>query len=984
MAVEPYGLVRSAAFAPPEGARWEIPYYTLSLPEHIRGALCDLYRLKLRRPELCRSFPIGRFNNLLQALAPDVVSVAKWIDVDHDEPWLYARRPVSSDVIGTLFRAWVRDLRPESEYGKRVSRLLAEELDPGQLVWELRNVDLLARTSTPGGTAQPDERLYQLLPDALVCQALALDPFGYNGGSLAFRGVARRPSDRGAEMVSWPPDDYVDKDGVRWWYSALVAVSLHSVPFDGAPQIHVRTGVRRWATRAGNYGLHLAPARAASVHLLTDAPWIADASDSWVSERFSVARIRYDRRLGQPRWEAGGSDGILSRIPFHQALPEPSDLTGQPAYWLGRTKGVRAAVVHSTLMGAHGVLPGLMPGDRVPLTEWFETALPDCLPRVPDLVRTDRHRVNPRPYRPAKPESGTHPERRDQQQRAHAELRCGLAELTGGAPLQLAFLWNTAVHRDTGVKALAAVLGVEGTGQESGPGPETLVWKAPELTVELRLEHVGDLAAALNVAKGSKRKTEALHAEIGRRRAAVARRLDPVDASALPTLALVETLHPRSYGPREADPKFALRLGFADVRRLTQFVVTPRRPDHREKAAEARLEKLKSCWQDGLRQLGHRIVPRHSLGAAVPADVQYVAFWLVKRRADGPTRESGLVPVAVRVRPGARGGEALTGWDHVNGSWLPYPEFLLRLSRQATLPVSDDDVSDDDASDGSGSADEDRPDDPLDGAEEGDDQDGTGEGRQPATGRLEEQRFLVAAAVQELLFGLRDTPTLLLTHAQNLRRFWPWLQNAVVRKDHIQIHGGPVQRLALQGTHLRLVRLRDRSGDETPQWWARDERRRPADEESAPDRVGIAKGLWRNPAGAADDRVFASTSPKPSTATQSAVVASRWAFRTYVRDGKTGMTIDTAKPAWNPTRLEVAVLGCQAGDDPEAWAALTHQLRMTPDYRDMLALPLPVHLARKAQEYVLPVQRTGDEPSAEDSAPAQLVFDLFETTTDEG
>jgi RNaseH domain of pPIWI_RE len=40
--------------------------------------------------------------------------------------------------------------------------------------------------------------------------------------------------------------------------------------------------------------------------------------------------------------------------------------------------------------------------------------------------------------------------------------------------------------------------------------------------------------------------------------------------------------------------------------------------------------------------------------------------------------------------------------------------------------------------------------------------------------------------------------------------------------------------------------------------------------------------------------------------------------------------------------------------DPELWAALVHQLRRAPDYRDTLALPLQMHLAKLTEEYVLP------------------------------
>jgi hypothetical protein len=67
-------------------------------------------------------------------------------------------------------------------------------------------------------------------------------------------------------------------------------------------------------------------------------------------------------------------------------------------------------------------------------------------------------------------------------------------------------------------------------------------------------------------------------------------------------------------------------------------------------------------------------------------------------------------------------------------------------------------------------------------------------------------------------------------------------------------------------------------------------------------------------------------------------------------------TIDTEIPAWNPSLIEIAILGCHpdCGDIPEALALAVHRLRQAPDYLDALALPLPVHLAKLAQQYVLP------------------------------
>lgn len=341
-------------------------------------------------------------------------------------------------------------------------------------------------------------------------------------------------------------------------------------------------------------------------------------------------------------------------------------------------------------------------------------------------------------------------------------------------------------------------------------------------------------------------------------------------------------------------------------------------------------QRVEASWMDGLRQLGLRVIPEHNLNDdpdtpdVIPGDVQYVAVWMAKRRADGPTREAAIVPVAVRIGNDASG---ITGWDAEKKVWVSYPTLLLRLTRHAIL-----------APEVEGALDQ-RP-------------------------RKQEQRQEQLAQFFRagLMAGLRfcDRPTMLLVHAQNFRMHLPWVQNSNVEKDRIQFRSRPVQRLAVAGRQLRLVRIRD--GEETPQWWA------PADDEqSAP---GFSSGLWVDRS-AADPglRVFASTAEKPDTAKDAAVTASKSAPRTNLKGEE---VFDTDKPAWNPDLVEIAVLGCRSEhalqedgrtgirpDVPEAWAALAHQLRQAPDYRGTLKLPLPLHLAKLATEYVLPVKGDG-------------------------
>ncbi|RPK56835.1 hypothetical protein EES43_23725 [Streptomyces sp. ADI96-02] len=298
-------------------------------------------------------------------------------------------------------------------------------------------------------------------------------------------------------------------------------------------------------------------------------------------------------------------------------------------------------------------------------------------------------------------------------------------------------------------------------------------------------------------------------------------------------------------------------------------------------------------WLDAFRQLGAVSPPAHRVGAGIPGDLQYAALWLVRYTRKGPTRRPARRLVAVRVRPGDGPG-VIEGWDAERGEWVPYPKLLLRLSRSAGPTVE-----------------------------------------------IERQ-------IRTLLFQLRDRPTLLLADAGNLRQCWPRLCNGSLARDTIGFGAEPGQRLAAYGNDLRMLLVRDDNGrDEVAEWYAHDPR----------GNVGFAEGVW----GTAEEgnRVFASTAATPHTA------AMPKGLMKLVPTAK-GRTAP-GKTAWNPGQLEITVLGClsekaladsgRAGDAPDhpvEWATLAHQLRYHDDYPP-LARPLPLHLARLAGQYVLPV-----------------------------
>ena len=57
---------------------------------------------------------------------------------------------------------------------------------------------------------------------------------------------------------------------------------------------------------------------------------------------------------------------------------------------------------------------------------------------------------------------------------------------------------------------------------------------------------------------------------------------------------------------------------------------------------------------------------------------------------------------------------------------------------------------------------------------------------------------------------------------------------------------------------------------------------------------------------------------------------------------------------WNPGLVELTVACIQPNDEIFPWAALTHELRhLALHYDEALKLPLPLHLAKQIEDYVL-------------------------------
>jgi pPIWI_RE module N-terminal domain/RNaseH domain of pPIWI_RE/MID domain of pPIWI_RE len=892
-----YTSIRLTAYEPdPAAGGWSEQYHVIPFDEAWRTILEEVYQLGRQGRNGLTSLPLRQLNGLFRSVAPGVMVTGRGAGADATMPWIYARNQVPDDVVRPVVSSWIMGFRVPEEHLPRLldARHAVSESMPA---WSTTRIDLTTVGSSPDGTADPDRRLFSLVPEILAAR-LAVRPLRLPGvgRDLRFRVVDR---DHGAELVSWPPQEFRDK-GCTWYYSAVLTITVQTAPFTCPYRVHVSSGIRRWTTSMVDLSHH----QSAGVLLDVPLPWpgLAEARRA----RLIANRVGWDRELKRIGWRGRSVAGLLPNLDIIRTYPRADELVAEPRAWLRGRGGLAAGIVHQNRYGVHGVETGLLSGERSLIDEWVADGLRPMFRRVPDLQRV---REANKPALIRKPSARSDPPGHAEALRTivsvrRATLKAGLF----GEPLDVDVLWQFRETRDALLGSLAELLGFPHDPVSDEPNQE---WQFGGLRIRILTSELGGLGTPLDVSRRtgvtrSAALSEAVHA----RRAAVAARLSR--RLGRPGLAIVEIGGESRFTAQDSDPKFALRLGLADSGRLSQFITVPA-----DAAAEIAM-RAPAAWLDGLRQIGAITIPRPRVAAEVPADLQYLALWVVRRRADGPTRRAGQRLIALRIRLGDD-HDRICGWDHERREWISYPALLLRLAQGVESVEADDPES---------------------------------QAQESRDFTAEDQRQEIERQIRVILYQERRRPTLLMANAGNLRGSWTWLRNATLAVDRLGFAGEDAQRLAVYGSDLRFILTRDGAGrDETPQWYA------PAGDDAV---AGLASGLWTSPEAVAENRLFASVTDKPANA------------------GKIhkGVMKLGPHPSWpkgpsvvgrNPRYLELVLVGClsakalaDAGvedrtpDIPATWAAIAHQLRSHDDYAP-LARPLPLHLAKLAEEYVLPI-----------------------------
>ncbi|MBH8567147.1 DUF3962 domain-containing protein [Nostoc sp. CENA67] len=880
-----YDELRTLSFRLKEGIKLQHNFQILNLPG--KSELLQLQSELSGRPLDRTTIPISLLNKAMRALVPDLIYIAANAGRSGETPWLYSETAINPQALYLILNAWVQTQFSRASDARK--RQVLEQLQPAQLYWRPTQVNTAKWTVGDNGTANlGNDDQFILLPYILAAQFSSPDvSLRFGSETLHFRRAPLPPGIKGAEIVSWKPLEY---EG--WYWSVVITFTVQTVPFQNFPVIHADISLRRWESKPITY---LPRNKETSVYLLTSVPWLEGLHNS---QSFQVAPIGWGR-LPSSQTEQGNSQygwtwgsnltALLDRLNRQHPFPTPQNIVDDPASALNLNDHPNAALVYRNgIKPAHEVEPGFGPVDRRELaeqiaellqSEWEFVAAPERVKYSPKIP------INP--FLPDTTAKKLNSEEEFQNQRCHAISK------TIGEQLTVEIWYQRSSTRDTLIHTLRQFLGISEL--------ESFPYKFPNVNLTLNIQeyNLGELGDVLQLDKSITNKIE-------QRREAITQRCEEVEAkvpqASCVTVAFIELDGPDKFA-ENADPKDALRMGFAVKESWTQFISTDNTGNLSHRA--------KNGFLDLLRQLGVQAQPPkivitipHSsqqmiatppqvTQKALPEKLNYVALWMIKHNSSTSSDGSiQRVPVMVHMSSDTTEIKAIA--PGLGNTWLPYREALLKI----------------------------------------------GQGEVENYQRQEEavMRFIKPKLKDVLSLG----DTLLLCHAQNIRSVWKWLQNGNITLDKIAFgEEKPLDISRFHSNKLRIVRVRDSQNHETPEWYAQKDG----------DGHGFSEGIFKM-----GERVFASTynTPKQFQLNRNLSKASSWT--SISRKTKEEKIYDASPDVyyWNPGLVELTVACIQPNDDPILWAAVTHELRhLALHYDEPLKLPWPLHLARLMEDYVL-------------------------------
>ena len=916
--------------------------------------------------------------------------------------WLYSPAKIPTDKLLVIFSHWLDTEFPDENPNKRKKGITYEQrqavmrvlLSPNNFKWESVTLKTELWKQFDNGTANITENAdsFILLPDILATQLSDPDlKFKLDDETIQFYRCA--PSEgAGAELISWTPLSYTHNNR-NYYYSIVLTLKVQTVPFQPYPQLQCDMSIRRWCSMNDT---GLLGGQASSVYIRTKVKWGEKINPYGYTEYFQIAPLVWKK---EPKWD-NNLASLLDK--FNPLSYTPQEILANPIQALNIQDIPNICITYKDgIIPGHKVGKGLPPINRRQLIEQIALLLKDDWElinyerfqykkntkksaKIFDLPKPDgtswelpiperekgetgeefllrkqelltKHESQKNKFKKKKGETDEQFESRYEQllhkqkleedkcqkkedetdehyQSRYARYEKRLEQLFSekkrlreairnsiGKELTIEIWYINSSTRDALIKAVWYCLGLKTSTANTHKFPDI------DLTVTIRTQAIGKLAERLSLYTDNKKKPTSKQREeaINIRMGEIAETVNKIPPVTGKVGVLVELYGEDHWKPKWTDPQAAIRLGFAQekIDRVSKFIV----PEHEEsknkyqKIAKEEGRELNKREQkeinnllkelpqkaitsflDLLRSLGVQIAPPSIVipSATLPDPINYVGLWLVNRTSKTSAHgKQQIIPIMVKIRSDSQLIEATFNGLSDNNSlpkWIPYDEALRKINTEGIS----------------------------------------------ITGDNNELKREIKAFIKRMLTSkeLRGKDTLLLCDAQNIRRYWTWLQDTQISQEGVFFGTESPQLMP----KLRVVRVRQ--DGETPEWYAlhntKKQKVKLFDNLVELEQISVAtEGLFYLDN---NERIFLSIGEKSNTMPKEKLDFSK---------------LDKPQLHWsNPAILELTVACIQPGDKPEHWAILTHELRqMALQYKDTLARPIVLHLAAQMADYVLMV-----------------------------
>jgi pPIWI_RE module N-terminal domain/RNaseH domain of pPIWI_RE/MID domain of pPIWI_RE len=865
--------------------------YGLPFPNAWRQPLINLERERANRQDV--TLPIRSLNAVILALVPQLLVTPNQAREDRPEFWLLAHQEINPQRIWMIVQAWMA----EHYHSCPSFAVIQNSIRVEDLNWAKVTQNLVGPVAS-NGTAHPDPLAFTVIP-AYLAEMLVQSEVKIRVGGEE-RALRRVQTVMGAELQTWPPVYFVDRQQDRWGYSYTVQLTLQTQVGNPKPRVHAHYGVRRWVSRAIYDGDKLfLDSRDRSVYLASSQPWL----DVGSSDTFTIGRLRarFDGSRRIPVW-ADSVAAIAARLGLRLQederlqspgddrlqLPDAERLARDPLHYLEPAKGLVAAIVEVS-QTIHPVNPGLGLEIHEETTERLAEAFEGTVKLLPPLTRLELPQQRGRLLL------------KDDLREIDVAQRLEAVTRSIGPQVTIEVWWQTETCRDLLVDRIQSLflrdrpeltIVPESSKRkrlepELSPAPETITIPLPEGgRLEIITQRLGPIADSLTdpgqPLKSARERGAYKRRATNERIAKIRGAIPPVEE---PTLTLIELANYQQDKAlrrllRIRDPKRALRLGLAHTGRLSKFIAKAS-PDENDPDEEldVQRERCENAVLEGLRQLGYLPEPVTVMppaGRRIPDDLVVVAVRILRLTEKRAFMRVNL-PVAVVFQMSS---PQVYAWLPDNKGLRPFYQAMLDLTTIDPGLVASTK-------------------------------------KEQALERL--RTFFEHELPRE---GVTDA--LILAEAQNVRATWTGMLNSEAVFDALRFERGatplPLAKLPIR---YRLVRVRTSERRETPEWYT---------EDAEPGR-GYTSGVWIDPDA---PRTFFNIGEKPLT-------------QSRARRGK------HANPREHyaiPSALEITVLAHEKTENPEQWAVATHVWRrMGYLTGGMTLLPIMLQWAQRMDRY---------------------------------